>query len=72
MTAQSNELDPKTPITLNLTVETVNYILFALQDKPFNQVSGLIGEIMGQAKAHLETNPPKKAVDENPSADEPF
>ena len=52
-------MDPKNPlVNLILTVEEVNQVLAALQVKPYNEVSGVINNIMTQGQAALAPKVP--------------
>lgn len=58
------QINPQTPIVLNLNVEATNIILGALSAQPYDKVAGLIGAIQQQAAPQLQ--PPVEA----PSAPE--
>lgn len=45
------------PIKLDLTVGEVNYLLHALGQRPFSEVSGLIGKIKAQGDAQFVPPP---------------
>jgi hypothetical protein len=48
------QLDGKTPITLNLSLDKVNVVLGSLSAQPYQQVAGLIADIQQQASAQLK------------------
>jgi len=48
------QIDPQTPVTLNLTVDTVNGIIMALAKLPYEQSAGLIDNIRAQAVAQIQ------------------
>ena len=41
---------------MNLSIELINKILSYLSDKPFNEVNGLVGQIMLEVKKDREKN----------------
>ena len=58
-TANDNPLDQ--PISLDLTAGEVNYLLHALGQKPFSEVTSLIGKIKTQGDAQFVPPPPAEA-----------
>lgn len=55
MTDQTqNQIDPQTPVTLNLDVGAVNGIIVALAKLPYEQSVGLIDAIRAQAVAQIQ------------------
>lgn len=57
------QLNPQTPITLTLNVETTNIILVALSAQPYEKVAGLIGAIQQQAAPQLQAAPAQDPQD---------
>lgn len=49
------QLNPQTPITLTLNVETTNIVLGALSTQPYEKVAGLISAIQQQAAPQLKS-----------------
>ena len=58
------QINPQTPITLNLNVEATNIILGALSAQPYDKVAGLITAIQQQAAPQVQ--PPEAAPAEEP------
>jgi hypothetical protein len=50
-------LDPKTPITLQIDVTTTNVILGALSTLPYERVAGIIAAIQQQAAPQISSAP---------------
>lgn len=48
------QINPQTPITLNLNVEAANVILGALSAQPYDKVAGLIAAIQQQAAPQIQ------------------
>ena len=47
------KIDGNTPITLNLTLDTLNVALGALSSQPYDRVAGLIQSLQQQAGAQI-------------------
>ncbi len=60
------QINPQTPIALNLNVEAVNLILGALSAQPYDKVAGLIGAIQQQAAPQLQ--PAEDSVPQEPTS----
>jgi hypothetical protein len=52
--SEQNQIDPQTPVTLNINVGIVNGILIALGKLPYEQAAGLIDVIRNQAASQLK------------------
>ena len=48
------QINPQTPIVLNLNVEATNVILGALSAQPYDKVAGLIAAIQQQAATQIQ------------------
>jgi len=48
------QLDPSTPINLNINVEVTNAILHALSQQPYERVAGIIAMIQQQAAPQIQ------------------
>ena len=48
------QINPQTPITLTLNVETANTILGVLSAQPYDKVAGIIATIQQQAAPQLQ------------------
>jgi hypothetical protein len=58
------QINPQTPIVLNLNVEATNVILGALSTQPYDKVAGLIAAIQQQAGPQLQ---PAEAPQDEPT-----
>jgi hypothetical protein len=58
------QINPQTPIVLNLNVEATNVILSALSAQPYDKVANLIAAIQQQAAPQIQ---PPEAPQEVPA-----
>lgn len=65
--SEPTQLDPQTPVTLNLNVSMVQGILTALGKLPYEQAAGLIDIIRNQAAPQLQ---PKNPTEPTPPTGE--
>ena len=52
-----------TPLTLNLTLDSINAVLAALSSQPYERVVGVINEIQRQATTQLQALQAQQAAE---------